>query len=55
MYNMNHKFEIETAPDYMPSMKNYRTLLNMARELMASGDAGDRYDGIQLLDDLYRL
>lgn len=55
MYSMNYKFEIETAPSYMPSMKSYRTLLNMARELMASEDAGERYEGIQLLDDLYRL
>lgn len=55
MYSMNYKFEIEAAPSYMPSMKSYRTLLNMARELMASEDAGERYEGLQLLDDLYRL
>lgn len=55
MISANAMVSITNENGHVEAMTTYRSLLRVAREMMTSGDAVDRYEGIQLLDDLYRL
>ena len=51
----NARISISDESGHINFTATYGQLLTIARRMIAEGDDADRYDGMELLDSLYRL